>query len=86
MPRINGVEPHEAGFFTRIIYWLVRRNVGAIAGQPRLVEPVKITAHHPRLLWAYGQMERGQAAAATVPAKLKTLASIKAAMLIGCPF
>ena len=86
MARIKGIESHEARLFTRLVYWLVRRSVAALTGQSRLVEPVKITAHHPRLLRAYGEMERGQAAAKTVPASLKTLASIKTAMLVGCPF
>jgi hypothetical protein len=86
MARIKGVEPHEAGLFTRFVYWLVRRKVGAIAGHPRVVEPVKITAHHPRLLRAYGDMERGQEAATSVPTRLKTLASIQTSMLVGCPF
>jgi 4-carboxymuconolactone decarboxylase len=86
MARIKGVEPHEAGLLTRLIYWLVRRNVGALAGRPSVVEPVKIVAHHPRLLRAYGDMERGQAAARTVSPRLKTLASLKTALLIGCPF
>lgn len=86
MPRIQGVEPHEAGLFTRIVYWFVRRKIGSLTGARRLVEPIKITAHHPRLLRAMGQMEMGQDAATSVDARLKTLASIKAAMLIGCPY
>jgi 4-carboxymuconolactone decarboxylase len=86
MPRLAGVESQDAGLFTRLIYWFVRRGIGALTGQARLVEPIKITAHHPRLLRAYGEMERGQAAAQSVPANLKTLASIKTAMLVGCPF
>jgi len=48
--------------------------------------PVKITAHHPRLLRAYGEMETGQAAAHSVEPALKSLAEIKAATMIGCPF
>jgi hypothetical protein len=60
--------------------------IGKITGSSRLVEPVKITAHHLRLLKAYGQMEMGQRAAASVPAHLKALAGIKAATMIGCPF
>jgi hypothetical protein len=52
----------------------------------RCVYQVKITAHHPRLLKAYGQMEMGQGATASVPAPLKALAGIKAATLVGCPF
>jgi 4-carboxymuconolactone decarboxylase len=86
MARMNGVEPHQAGWYTRLVYWFVRRSVGKITGTSRLVEPVKITAHHPRLLKAYGQMELGQGAASFVPASLKALASIKTATLIGCPF
>jgi hypothetical protein len=86
MARMKGVEPGEAGWLTRLIYWVVRRKVGQITGHERLVEPIKITAHHPRLLKALGQMEAGQAAARSVPARLKSLASIKAATLIGCPF
>jgi 4-carboxymuconolactone decarboxylase len=86
MARIKGIEPQEAGWATRLIYWLVRRKIGKIAGQERVVEPVKIAAHHPRLLRAMGQMEMGQEAARTVPSELKTLASIKAATLVGCPY
>jgi 4-carboxymuconolactone decarboxylase len=86
MARMKGVEPHEATLFTRFVYWLVRRKLRQLTGQARLSEPIKITAHHPRLLKAMGQMEMGQAAAQTVPAALKTLVSIKAATLIGCPY
>ena len=86
MARMPGVEPHEAGFLTRIVYWFTRRALGKEVGQARLIEPIKIAAHHPRLLKAYGQMEMGQRAAATVDVGLKTLASIRVATLVGCPF
>jgi 4-carboxymuconolactone decarboxylase len=83
---MKGLEPHEAGWFTRLIYWVVERKVGKLTGRKRLVEPIKIMAHHPRLLKALGQMEMGQEAARSVPTRLKSLASIKAATLIGCPY
>jgi hypothetical protein len=83
---MSGLAPHQAGWYTRLVYWFVRRGVGKLTGSSRLVEPVTITAHHPRLLRAYGQMEMGQAASTSVPAALKALASIKVATLIGCPF
>jgi hypothetical protein len=86
MARIKGIEPADASWLTRLIYWLVQRKVGKLTGQKRLIEPVKITAHHPRLLKALGQMEMGQEAAKSVPIRLKSLASIKAATLIGCPY
>lgn len=86
MAFMNGIEPAEAGWFTRLVYRFVRRKFGQLTGQDRLVEPVKIAAHHPRLLRAMGQMEGGLGAARTVPAGLKVLASLQAASLIGCPF
>jgi 4-carboxymuconolactone decarboxylase len=86
MARINGVEPQQAGLYPRFVYWFTKRAIGKITGRSRLVEPVKIAAHHPRLLKAYGQMEMGQAAATSVPATLKAVAGIKAATMIGCPF
>jgi hypothetical protein len=86
MARIPGVEPQQASWLTRIVYWLVRRKVAKIAGLSRVVEPIKITAHHPRLLQATGRMEMGQDGARTVSDSLKCLASLRAATLIGCPF
>jgi 4-carboxymuconolactone decarboxylase len=86
MAYMKGIEPAEAGWFTGLIYWFVRRKFGKLTGQKRLIEPVKIAAHHPRLLKALGQMEGGLEAARTVPRKLKVLASLRAATLIGCPF
>ena len=71
---------------TRLVYWIARRKMGKLTGQKKLIEPIKVTAHHPRLLTATGQMEMGQEAAHSVPLNLKALASIKAATMIGCPF
>lgn len=80
MARIPGVEPSQANLFTRFAYWMTKRKVG------RLILPVKITAHQPRLLRGSGEMDMAQFAVHSVPATLKELASIKTAMLIGCPF
>ncbi len=86
MSRMEGVDPRNAGLFTRLVFWLAKRKLREITGTARLVEPLKITAHHPRLMIAYGQMEMGQAAARSVPESLKILAALKCATLIGCPF
>jgi hypothetical protein len=80
MARISGVEPRGFAPFLRFVYWMVRRKFGHV------MQPVKIAAHHPRLLRAVGQMEMGQEAATSVDAALKALVSIKVAMLVGCPF
>ncbi|MCG8408519.1 MAG: hypothetical protein MI923_25235 [Phycisphaerales bacterium] len=80
MARIQGVEKKKAGFLVRLAYFMTRRKVG------RVVTPVKIYAHHPRLLRAYAHMEMGQEAAQSIEPQLKTLASVEVARRIGCPF
>ena len=80
MARIPGAGAAQAGLFVRFVYWFVKRTYG------RVLMPVQIAAHHPRLLRATGEMERGQAAARSVDHALKLLAQIKVATMIGCPF
>jgi hypothetical protein len=78
--RIRGIEPEDAGPVLRFVYRIVRRKVGKVIG------PVKVQAHHFRLLRAIGAMEAGHEAAHRLPKALKTLASIQVARMIGCPF
>ena len=84
MARICGAEPSRQGMFagllTRIVYALTRRKLG------RVVMPVQVTAHHPQLLWGYGQMEQSMLSSRRVDAALKDLASLRVSTLIGCPF
>ncbi len=80
MPRLPAVETRDANPLTRFIYFMTKRKVG------RVVYPIKVAAHHRRLLFAVGQMELGQEAAQSVDFQLKQLALLKVARLIGCPF
>ena len=64
----------------RITFWFTKRSFGHV------LEPVKITAHSPRLLRALGQMEMAQQKLRSVDPVLVALAEIKAATMIGCPF
>jgi hypothetical protein len=84
MARIPGASGNQGGFigrlWVRIVYSLTRRRLG------RVIMPIQVTAHHPALLWGYGQMEHSQAGAKLVDAKLKGLAELRVATLVGCPF
>ena len=84
MARIAGADPSQQGlfrgFFMRIIYALTKRKVG------RVVMPVKIAAHHAKLLWGYGQMEQSLLSSHLVDTALKDLAQLRVATLVGCPF
>jgi hypothetical protein len=48
--------------------------------------PVKIAAHHAKLLWGYGPMEQSPLSSHLVDAALKDLAQLRVATLVGCPF
>jgi len=80
MARIEGVTGKRANLFTRFFYAMVRRKIG------RVPEPLRITAHQPKLLGALGGMEMAQEAMRSVDGVVKALVQIKAAMMIGCPF
>ncbi len=86
MTRLAGVEGRDAGLLTRILYFFVRRRMRQLTGRAAVPMPIRVHAHHPRLLRALGQMEMGQDAARSVPAALKLLAGVKAARLVGCPY
>ena len=84
MARIDGAEPRNLGFlhglFTRIVYAMTRRKIG------RIVLPVRIVAHHSKILWGYGQMEQSLLSSHLVAEPLKDLAQLRVATLVGCPF
>ena len=84
MARISGASASQGGpvrrLFVGLVYALTRRRLGCV------VMPVQITAYHPRVLWGYAQMEQSQATSRLVDPKLKGLAELRVATLVGCPF
>ena len=84
MTRIPGAPRNQGGLFRRkfvgIVYSLTRRRLGHV------IMPIQVTAHHSKILWGYGQMEQSQASSKLVDHKLKGLAELRVATLIGCPF
>jgi hypothetical protein len=78
--RIEGVAENKAGPAARFAYWFARRSFGKIP------EPLAVVAHHPWLSRGYGFMEFAFQRSRSVDDKLKALASVKVATLIGCPF
>lgn len=80
MARIKGVPKNKASLTIRLAYRMARRRLGNIP------EPLTVVAHHPTLAKGYGAYEFALEKSRRVEAKLKALASLKAATLIGCPF
>ena len=84
MARISGASLNQGGLFSRLfrrtVYSLTKKRLG------RVVMPVQVTAHHLKIFWGYGQMEQSQSGSKLVDAKLKGLAQLRVATLVGCPF
>lgn len=84
MARIPGAPLSQGGLlqrlFRRIVYWKTRRRLG------RVIMPIQVTAHHREIFWGYLQMSQSQLGARLVDAKLKGLAELRVATLVGCPF
>jgi hypothetical protein len=84
MARISGAPRNQGGLicrlFVSIVYSLTRRRLG------RVIMPIQVTAHHPRIFWGYLQMEQSQMGSRLLDQKLKGLAELRVATLVGCPF
>ena len=84
MARISGATANQGGplrrLFVGIVYSLTKRRLG------RVIMPVQVTAHHPKIFWGYVQMEQSQMGSKLVDPKLKGLAELRVATLVGCPF
>jgi hypothetical protein len=84
MARIHGAPSNLGGplrrLFVSVVYFLTRRRLG------RVIMPVQVTAHHGKVFWGYLQMEQSQMSSNLVDPKLKALAELRVATLVGCPF
>jgi hypothetical protein len=84
MARIPGALANQGGplrrLFVGLVYWLTKRRLG------RVIMPIQVTAHHSRIFLGYLQMEQSQMGAKLVDHKLKGLAELRVATLVGCPF
>jgi AhpD family alkylhydroperoxidase len=80
MARIEGLAEETAPPEIRAVYTRVKTKYGAS------LEPVTIAAHHPEIFKAYMGFETAFAGASRVDLKLKELAMLKIAGIVGCPF
>jgi hypothetical protein len=80
MSRITGVPAGKASLVVRIVYRMAKRMFGQVP------EPLTVNAHNAAVFRATVGYEYFLAKAKRVDARLKALASLKAAALVGCPF
>ncbi|MBZ5599847.1 MAG: hypothetical protein LAN83_16160 [Acidobacteriia bacterium] len=72
--------PQRLGFVARITSWMTKRRLG------KELEPLLITSHHRSVFRGVATFEFMLDRSRLVDARLKALASMKAAAMVGCPF
>ncbi|HKW35275.1 MAG TPA: hypothetical protein VJN92_19845 [Candidatus Acidoferrum sp.] len=77
--RAKGIQDHEAGLRTKLIFRRVKRRYGHVPVSTR------IRANDPKLLVLAEQMSKYTASQGSVPANLKELVQLKVAAMVGCP-
>jgi AhpD family alkylhydroperoxidase len=79
MPRITGVPTRDAGVLLRVLYWFSRKRFGAV------MEPMTVTAHHPKILRASLRHEMAvERAARKLPPAVRELAQYRVAQQVQC--
>jgi alkylhydroperoxidase family enzyme len=80
MPRIEGVPAGKAGWFARLVYWFSRKKFGKV---PTAVE---VYAHSTPVLLGAGMFEMAAGKWRAVEPRVRHLAELRVATLVGCPF
>jgi len=76
---MTGVPDREANWITRLIFRGIRRRAGELSNTWR------IAAHRPGLLLGWALHELSYERTQGVDRRLRTLAQLKVAVMIGCP-
>lgn len=75
------VRPRQgAGLLVRFFYWVCKRRLGRVPG------PVGVKAHHRSVLTAYGLFELASERRSVLCPRIRALANLKTAMVVGCRF
>ena len=80
MSRFEGVQDNQAGLLTRLLFWFAKRALG------RVPRGMRVRACDPKYLRRAVRMDLYAASRGSVSMRLKELAQLKVALMVGCPF
>ena len=80
MSRMPWLPMREAGWFTRLADWGLRRRLGG-----RTPSAAAVYGYNPPVLFSFMAFGAGYLRWKTLPAKLKRLVHLRTAMRVGCP-
>jgi hypothetical protein len=79
MSRIRFIAMREAGWFTRLCHWALKRQSGSESPIPALY------GHNPAVLASVMGFGAGYLRWKALPARLKRLVHLRTALRVGCP-
>ncbi len=88
MPRIQGVSDRDAGLGAKIAFFFTKRKLAQMAGLETagMLEPLRMYAHIPRLLSAYGKLEQAESKLDVLSPRHRALAELKSATTVRCEY
>jgi alkylhydroperoxidase family enzyme len=88
MPRLQGVSDRDAGLSAKIAFFFTKRKLAQMTGLETagMLEPLRMYAHIPRLLNAYGKLEQAEAKLDVLRPRQRALAELKAATTVRCEY
>jgi hypothetical protein len=78
--RLNGIDPDNAPESVQPIFR------GSLDFFGRVITPSLVMAHRPEILLAHAKLGQAISASTVVEGRLKTMVSVRAAQMVGCPF
>ncbi len=78
--RIQGIDPDKAPDSVKPAFQKYVELFG------RVITPSLVMAHRPEIMLAAGRLGNAIGASTVVEGRLKTMVSVRAAQMIGCPF
>lgn len=88
MPRLQGVSDRDAGLGAKIAFFFTRRKLAQMTGLETagMLEPLRMYAHIPRLLNAYGKLEQAESKLDVLSPRHRALAELKSATVVRCEY
>ncbi|HET7075741.1 MAG TPA: carboxymuconolactone decarboxylase family protein [Mycobacterium sp.] len=88
MPRLNGVSDRDAGPGAKIAFFFTKRKLAKMTGLETagMLEPLRMYAHIPRLLNAYGRLEQAESKLDILSPRHRALAELKSATTVRCEY
>lgn len=88
MPRLPGVSDRDAGLSAKIAFFFTKRKLARMTGLETagMLEPLRLYAHIPRLLNAYGKLEQAESRLDLLSPRHRALAELKSATTVRCEY